>query len=365
VYVGAKQATGNDVEKAGLVGGALYGVRVSVNGVVTTAESNPYALGATSYVGSGAFELVNLGDASTFIGVQQQAASVANDVFRFQRVEDGAWDPRPGFETDFYFATPATVGTNSRLWRLRFTDIAQPELGGQIDVILAGSEGHHALDNVCVDGHGRVFLQEDPGGGAILGKIWIYDLTNGRLTQVAAHAAPYFVSGGPGFLTTNEESSGVVPAFDLLGDGWYLMSCQIHMSVGDTELVEYGQLLAMYVDPQLGRTFDLWYTSPTGPGSLRMHRRFGAPNGFAFTAVALAPGNFPNGAFFGVDLPLLDLVAQALYGPPFLDPLDATGASLSAIYQPLPSGLTLYSVALDDVTQTFPMVSTPIAYVVP
>ena len=59
-------------------------------------------------------------------------------------------------------------------------------------------------------------------------------------------------SGAPG--STNEESSGIIEAFDLLGAGWYLLDVQAHYALpGDPEIVEGGQLLAMYVDPNLGR----------------------------------------------------------------------------------------------------------------
>ena len=184
VYIGEKRATGNEIEKAGLVGGPLYGMRVRVGGVVVPQESNAFGFGTTSYVGSAEFELVNLGDASTFNGAAQQTASIANDIFRTQRVEDGAWDIRPGFENDFYFVTTATG--NSRLWRMRFTAIGQPELGGTIEILLAGGEGQVNLDNICTDSLGRVVMQEDTGGSSRLAKTWIYDTTNGQLIEVPA-----------------------------------------------------------------------------------------------------------------------------------------------------------------------------------
>ena len=42
-------------------------------------------------------------------------------------------------------------------------------------------------------------------------------------------------------------SSGIIDASDILGSGWYLLNAQVHASAGDTELVERGQLLALYV----------------------------------------------------------------------------------------------------------------------
>lgn len=365
VYVGNKQAAGDDITKAGLVGGTLYGVRVSVGGVVVGGESNNNGMGTGIYAGSGTFELVTIGDASTFIGAVQETISIANNVFRMQRVEDGAWDPRPGHENDFYFVTTASPTTNSRLWRLRFTAIAQPELGGQIDIILTGNEGQLMFDNVCVDSYGRVFLQEDPGAATQLAKTWMYDTTNGRFTEVARHDPAYFSPGGPNFLTTNEEASGIIPAFDLLGDGWYLCSDQNHASSADPELVEGGQLFAMWVDPNLGHEFSLWFTSPGGSGSIQSHLMFGAQSGAFFAPVSLLAGNFPNGSFFGLDISFADLIAQFFVGDPFQNTLDAQGKYNSATFSPVMSGLTIYSVALDDVFVPFPAVSAPVQYTIP
>jgi hypothetical protein len=365
VYVGNKQAAGDDITKAGLTGGILHGVRVSVGGVVVGGESNANGLGTGSYAGSGTFELVALGDASTFNGATQQTMSIAANVFRMQRVEDGAWDPRPGHENDFYFVTTASTTTNSRLWRLRFTAIAQPELGGQIDIILNGSEGQLMFDNLCVDSYGRVFMTEDPGSATQLAKTWMYDTTNGRLIEVGRHDPAYFSPGSPGFLTTNEEASGIIPAFDLLGDGWYLFSEQNHASSIDPELVEGGQLIAMWVDPELGHELALWFTSPLGSGSIQSHLMFGSPGGAFFTPVSLAAGTFPNGAFFGLDIPFSDLVAQFLAGAPFQSTLDAQGRFNSATFSPIMPGLTLFSVALDDVLVPFPAVSAPVQYTIP
>ncbi len=364
-YVGNKQATGNDIEKAGLVGGSLYGMVVKVDGVAVGGESNAFCFGTSSFVGSATFEMYNFGDASTFDGTAQRATAIANDVTRFSRVEDGAWDVRSGFENDFYFLTTASFNNNSRMYRVRFTDISQPELGGVIDAILVGSEGQRMMDNMCLDADGRIFIQEDPGSNIRLSKIWMYDLVNGRFTEVAAYDPAQFLTGAPGFLTTNEEASGILDARDLLGDGWYLMTSQIHKASLDPELVEGGQLMAMYVKPDLGRDFEFWFSSPTGAGSLALNHAFGTPNATFFSPVSLTAGNFPNGAFYGIDLAFSELVAQYLYGAPFVANLNAAGASTSATFTSIPSGLALYGVAIDDVSAFVPQVSAPALYIAP
>jgi hypothetical protein len=253
VYVGTKKRTGNTIERAGLTGGHLHGVQVVADdGGVVSAESNPFALGAASFVGSAAFRLVDLGDVSSRTGNELQAASISAGVTRFQRIEDGAWDPRPGHQDDFYFVTTATSSTNSRLWRLRFADVEHPELGGSLEAVLVGTEGHRMLDNITIDPVGRLVMVEDVGNNARLGKVWLYDLGTKNLVEVAAADPARFLAGAPGFLTQDEEASGVIPAFDLIGPGWYLLTVQAHYGIAG-ELVEGGQLLALWIDPELGR----------------------------------------------------------------------------------------------------------------
>jgi hypothetical protein len=53
------------------------------------------------------------------------------------------------------------------------------------------------------------------------------------------------VAGTPGFLTIDEESSGIIDAEDLLGPGWFLFDVQAHYSIAGA-LVQGGQLLALY-----------------------------------------------------------------------------------------------------------------------
>ena len=75
----------------------------------------------------------------------------------------------------------------SRLYRLTFTDITHPEQGGVVSCLLDGTEGGEMFDNLCVDSHGRVIIQEDVGNNVRLGRIWLYDIASASFTQVAAH----------------------------------------------------------------------------------------------------------------------------------------------------------------------------------
>jgi hypothetical protein len=237
VYVGRKRTSGAPPDRAGLVAGTLYGVRVV--GYPREPEQDGIPSGTR-------FELAPLPRAATQTGADLDADSTAAGVTQFQRPEDGAWDPR--HPRDFYWVTTASYEGFSRLWRLRFDDPADPAGGGVIDMLLRGTEGQQSLDNMTVTDRGEVLLQEDPGPQPHLAKIWRYTVATGRLDQVARHDPKRFLPGAPAFLTEDEESSGIIPADDILGEGWFLLDVQAHTPYPG-ELVRGGQLLAMYVPP--------------------------------------------------------------------------------------------------------------------
>ncbi|WP_428940357.1 alkaline phosphatase PhoX [Fontivita pretiosa] len=250
VYVGNKTTAGTEIDRAGLNNGRLYGVTVS--GAAT--ESRATGLGAASAT----FALTDLSGFASGTGAALQTASAASGVTEFLRPEDGAWDPRPGKQNDFYFVTtdrfdqPGQQG-RSRLWRMRFNDIANPESGGVLTMLLDGTEGQQMFDNLCIDAHGRILIQEDPGGQSYLAKVWLYDIDSGGLATVAQFDPARF-SGASSPFNIDEESSGIIDAGTILGDGWFLLDVQAHYTMGGpngSELVQGGQLLAMYVDPSV------------------------------------------------------------------------------------------------------------------
>jgi hypothetical protein len=252
VYVGTKQATGNTVEKAGLTNGELYGVKVA--DVAT--EGN-----ATSLPGGGAaFTLVPLGDVSTKTGAQLNDASVAAGATSFNRPEDGSWDPSD--PDNFYFATTASFTGISRVWKLSFGDIAAVSSGGTATIAVQGpaydsskspatQAGPRMMDNLTVNSRGQVIIQEDVGNQDYIGGVYQYEPTNGNLQRIAQHDPARFTPGTPtpaGFLTRDEESSGIIPV-PFLGQGKYLLDVQAHYSTGDPETVEGGQLLVVNIPP--------------------------------------------------------------------------------------------------------------------
>jgi len=185
--------------------------------------------------------------------VQLQAADDAAGATAFLRPEDGAWDPSN--PDHFYFVTTdrfdqVKVGTGlqvgrSRLWRLQFDNARDPAAGGAIELLVDGTEPHQMFDNLTIDRYGHVLIQEDPDGQDYLARIWQYNIATDALTPLAQHNPARFSPGAPGFLTRDEESSGIVDAAAILGPGWFLLDVQAHYPNGSA-LVAGDQLLALF-----------------------------------------------------------------------------------------------------------------------
>lgn len=246
-YVGTKTDTGNEIEKAGLTNGNLY--VVSVPSISLEDRNTPI---------NSTFSLTNLGNAANTTGAALQTSGGTE----FLRPEDGAWDPNN--PADFYFLTTdrfdqVKVGTGSqvgrsRLYRLRFTDIANPTLGGTIAAVLDGTEIGNMMDNMNIDKHGHVFIQEDPGNQAYSAKILQYDIATDQLTVIAKHDPARF--GDIGVAPTapfsqDEESSGIIDVSDILGQGMHLLVQQAHYPLA-SPLIEGGQLLAAFIPSSIG-----------------------------------------------------------------------------------------------------------------
>jgi len=240
VYVGTKQTSGGPIDQAGLNNGTLYGIKVTG---VTNENVNTGIPSGTAFTG------FDLGDVSSKSGSFLDRHSGTNRMTTFNRPEDGCWDPVN--LNDFYFVTTASFTGKSRLWRLHFNNPADPAAGGTIDMLLDGTEGHHMLDNITVTKRGEVIAQEDVGNNIHIGKVWQYIIATGEFEIVAQHDPDLFLALNPlqpNFLTQDEESSGVIPMDDILGEGWYLLDVQAHYGT-DAELVEGGQLNLLHIPP--------------------------------------------------------------------------------------------------------------------
>jgi hypothetical protein len=266
LYRGTKTTVGNPVQKAGLTGGTLYGVKVL--GVPQSEYLHSWTVGEqhdVQFVDVSQFAGVGGGGAGTLDG-DSQAKGVTN----FQRPEDGAWDPSN--PSDYYFVTTSSFGPlpaenrtgETRLWRLRFVDPADPGQGATITLLVSGpvgtadspsatgtqsasSPGPQMFDNLTVNDRGQVLVVEDVGNQAYRGGAWIYSSGSGNFVKFAEHDPDRFTPGATGFLTKDEEMSGIIPA-PFLGEGWYLLDVQAHYTISG-ELVQGGQLLAVHVPP--------------------------------------------------------------------------------------------------------------------
>jgi len=227
---------------------------VAVQGV--TAEDRLNGIGGTKR-----FSLPEIVNAKSLTGAALNTASNTAGVTLFLRTEDGAWDPnRP---TDFYFVTTDRIDqtllgqgaqiARSRLWRLRFDDLANPLAGGEVKAILNGTEGQIMFDNLTIDRRGHALIQEDPGNNATNAKIWQVDLLLGTSKIIVQHDPARFgglASAATAPYNQDEESSGIFDATDILGTGWFLLCDQTHYNAGiPSDQVEGGQLLALY-NPQ-------------------------------------------------------------------------------------------------------------------
>jgi hypothetical protein len=274
VYVGDKRSSGTDIEKAGLVGGRLFGVRANATATEVEDEvagGSLTTLGGLAKGGNASFALVDLGDVANLTGAQLQAHSTANGVTEFLRPEDGAWDPKN--PADFYFVTTHRYDQTkdlsgaqtaaTRLFRLRFADISDPAAGGTLTLLLDGDEtGTQMFDNLCIDAYGRVLIQEDPGNQTRAARIWAYDIGSGNLAEIARHDDGLFNDYAAGAATgtlaagfsQDDETSGIIDASAILGAGKYLLVSQAHGTTKYTDgtdianladVIEGGQLLVM------------------------------------------------------------------------------------------------------------------------
>ncbi len=262
VYTGTKQSSGNAFDEAGLTNGVNRVLDLKDEGVSNDVEFRAeYGKGKAVPFTLGSDEVVDW-DSS---GARQNADAKAKGL-TLNRIEDGVFDPR--HPNDYYVLTtegspgvvpsePAVTRDGGGLWRVRFKDVDRPWLGGTIELLLDGSEAPYLNkpDNMGIDGKGNLLIQEDPGNNAQLARMVAYDVKTGDRGVVAEFDPAIFRTGGSGFLTQDEESSGIVDAHEALGKGWFLFDAQAHKAFPDAAKVEYGQLLAMHV-----RKFEDVYT---------------------------------------------------------------------------------------------------------
>jgi hypothetical protein len=194
--------------------------------------------------------------------VTLDAAAKAAGAFGFVRIEDGACDPvTPGA---LYFVTTGRNGTcnpRGRLYRYRF-EPRDPLAGGTLEILLDGSEGVVGPDNIDLNRHGELAIQEDPGrdlrdlGLRRDSSVWIYTTKRGGLHRIAtmnrAAATRHALAADPANRDESSqnapglwESTGIIDAEWWLGRGAWLCAVQAHsLRIAPVETtVQGGQVL--------------------------------------------------------------------------------------------------------------------------
>jgi hypothetical protein len=257
VHVGTKTNAGTPFDMAGLTNGTLSAIKVS-DAVFTDKQfrttygkfdSQPFTLAGVDWNQTGAL---------------QATAMQTAHAMSFYRPEDGAWDPQ--HPNDFYFVTTDQQGQSGKggLWKLHFTDLNNPSAGGTLTLLLDGTEGVFFPDNLTIDHHGHILINEDPGANNYVARMWAYNIPTTQLLPIATFDPAKFAVGANNW-TVDEESSGVIDAESTLGAGWFLFDAQIHTAGAEKpegvpaalpagtgpgtteEFVEQGQLLAMKI----------------------------------------------------------------------------------------------------------------------
>ena len=233
MYIGDKTNTGNDIQKAGLVGGKLFGiVAAGIGAANNTSASGGREASETNPPTSGTFTLAEIKDAThtsaaTMTGTQIQTAANAAGVTGFWRPEDGAWDPSN--HNKYYFVTTSTPTTSTRIWSLTFSDLTHPENGGTFKMEFQGVVNKQVMfDNLTIDAtSGHVLLNEDPGNFKGPSNIWDFNPADGSIHQIA-QLDPTLFGDGNGTTQTvptqtgfsiDKETSGILDVTSLLGTG--------------------------------------------------------------------------------------------------------------------------------------------------
>lgn len=275
MYVGEKTKTGKWYEKAGFTGGSSYVLSSVASAVVANDNEirSKYGKGSSFKVG---FSKVD----NTLNGKAQNELAKSLGI-EFARIEDAHFDPMN--PNDFYFvttesnkdakataanpATPTITRDGGALWKLTFADLTKPAKGGTLTMLLDGSESPYLNkpDNIVIDDLGNILIQEDPGNNAHVARVVAYRIKDGKIGVLAKFKDDLVVDGRVGFITKDEESSGVIDVTDMLKSSktdksrYYMLVAQVHstpalarpdIATGNTALagaVEGGQWYIMEV----------------------------------------------------------------------------------------------------------------------
>jgi secreted PhoX family phosphatase len=224
---------------------------MSINGLKTEAEFR-------SLVGKGKVTDVQFKAVDTSVNGVEQNKQAALFGTSLARVEDGAFDPNN--PRDYYFVTTesnkdknataldpnnklVTKRDGGALWRLRLADAKSPAKGGELTMLLDGSEAPYMNkpDNIEVDGYGNILIEEDPGNNPQVERMFAYRIKDGKIAVMTQFKASMFskAAASADFITEDEEQSSILNVTSIMRTSktdtnfYYVLNAQVHATGAD------------------------------------------------------------------------------------------------------------------------------------
>ena len=195
-------------------------------------------------------------------------AAAARGAFKFDRLEDAALYEQ--VKGRYYFTDTGKAPRTTRGRLYQFDVRPSDPTRASLKVVLDGDKGDDIYNPDNIDTSARsVVIQEDrespfrggpvppnpPVADSGHNRVMVYDIRTGTLRSVAR------VDTTPPLRPGQWESSGVINAFDILGEGWWLTDVQAHNTpapqpgptlVPNSSTGEDGQLQAVFIPQTIG-----------------------------------------------------------------------------------------------------------------